>query len=105
MGYVIGNIYVITTVAVIGGALFGFDIASMSAMYVSHSKHLTWCRSHGPNLANLSFPALELSSTSASSIRPASPTVSVADQHLRLKVASRLPCRVVPLSAHWYLVF
>jgi hypothetical protein len=34
MGYTIGNIYVITTVAVIGGALFGFDIASMSAMYV-----------------------------------------------------------------------
>lgn len=32
MGYVIGNIYVITTVAVTGGALFGFDIASMSAM-------------------------------------------------------------------------
>lgn len=30
--FVIGNIYVITTVAVIGGALFGFDIASMSAM-------------------------------------------------------------------------
>jgi len=32
MGYTIGNIYVITTVAVIGGALFGFDISSMSAM-------------------------------------------------------------------------
>lgn len=40
MGYVIGNIYVITTVAVIGGALFGFDIASMSAMYVSRQKHM-----------------------------------------------------------------
>ncbi|KAJ5734917.1 High-affinity glucose transporter [Penicillium malachiteum] len=32
MGYVVGNIYIITTVAVIGGALFGFDIASMSAI-------------------------------------------------------------------------
>ncbi|KAJ6008558.1 hypothetical protein N7499_001391 [Penicillium canescens] len=32
MGYTITNIYVITTVAVIGGALFGFDIASMSAI-------------------------------------------------------------------------
>ncbi|CAI7597592.1 unnamed protein product [Penicillium bialowiezense] len=32
MGYKITNIYVITTVAVIGGALFGFDIASMSAI-------------------------------------------------------------------------
>jgi hypothetical protein len=33
--YIIGNIYYITTIAVIGGALFGFDIASMSAMSVS----------------------------------------------------------------------
>ncbi|KAJ5986054.1 High-affinity glucose transporter [Penicillium sp. IBT 35674x] len=32
MGYVVGNIYVITAVAVVGGALFGFDIASMSAI-------------------------------------------------------------------------
>ena len=32
MGYTISNIYVITTVAVIGSALFGFDIPSMSAM-------------------------------------------------------------------------
>jgi hypothetical protein len=32
MGYVIGNIYLITAIAVLGGALFGFDIASMSAM-------------------------------------------------------------------------
>ncbi|KAL3492273.1 general substrate transporter [Aspergillus germanicus] len=32
MTYVNGNIYVITTIAVIGGALFGFDIASMSAI-------------------------------------------------------------------------
>lgn len=28
----IGNIYVITLVAVMGGTLFGFDIAGMSAM-------------------------------------------------------------------------
>jgi hypothetical protein len=28
----IGNIYFITTIAVIGGGLFGFDISSMSAM-------------------------------------------------------------------------
>ncbi|CEL06513.1 hypothetical protein ASPCAL09689 [Aspergillus calidoustus] len=32
MPYLNGNIYVITTIAVIGGALFGFDIASMSAI-------------------------------------------------------------------------
>lgn len=30
----IGNIYAITAIAVIGGGLFGFDISSMSAMYV-----------------------------------------------------------------------
>lgn len=40
--YVIGNIYYITTIAVIGGALFGFDIASMSAMYVQF-KHTPFC--------------------------------------------------------------
>ena len=31
---VVGNIYIITAIAVIGGGLFGFDISSMSAMYV-----------------------------------------------------------------------
>lgn len=30
--YVIGNIYLITAISVIGGGLFGFDISSMSAM-------------------------------------------------------------------------
>lgn len=30
--YQIGNIYFITAIAVIGGALFGFDISSMSAI-------------------------------------------------------------------------
>jgi hypothetical protein len=34
MVYQIGNIYGITAIAVIGGGLFGFDISSMSAMYV-----------------------------------------------------------------------
>jgi hypothetical protein len=32
MGFVIGNVYAITAVAVVGGALFGFDISSMSAI-------------------------------------------------------------------------
>ena len=31
MGYVVGNIYIIAAVAVVGGGLFGFDISSMSA--------------------------------------------------------------------------
>lgn len=30
----IGNIYLITAISVIGGGLFGFDISSMSAVYV-----------------------------------------------------------------------
>lgn len=30
--YTISNVYVIATVAVIGGGLFGFDISSMSAI-------------------------------------------------------------------------
>lgn len=46
MGFVIGNIYVITTVAVTGGALFGFDIASMSAMYVSQPSERCLFRSY-----------------------------------------------------------
>jgi len=32
MGYTVGNVYVIAAVAVVGGALFGFDISSMSAI-------------------------------------------------------------------------
>lgn len=30
----ITNIYLITSIAVVGGTLFGFDLSSMSAMYV-----------------------------------------------------------------------
>lgn len=30
--FVVGNVYVIAAVAVVGGALFGFDISSMSAI-------------------------------------------------------------------------
>lgn len=30
--YTVGNVYVIAAVAVVGGALFGFDISSMSAI-------------------------------------------------------------------------
>jgi sugar porter (SP) family MFS transporter len=38
--YQIGNIYGITAIAVIGGGLFGFDISSMSAMYVQPAQSL-----------------------------------------------------------------
>jgi len=30
----VGNIYLIAAIAIIGGGLFGFDISSMSAMWV-----------------------------------------------------------------------
>ncbi|CAG8890336.1 unnamed protein product [Penicillium egyptiacum] len=48
MGYKITNIYVITTVAVIGGALFGFDIASMSAI-LGTSQYKCFFNQHGTN--------------------------------------------------------
>ena len=35
MCYQIGYTYGITTIHVIGGGLFGFDISSMSAVYIS----------------------------------------------------------------------
>jgi MFS family permease len=34
---VVGNIYVIAAIAVVGGGLFGFDIASMSAIISTES--------------------------------------------------------------------
>lgn len=34
MPFVVGNVYAIAAVAVVGGALFGFDISSMSAIIV-----------------------------------------------------------------------
>jgi hypothetical protein len=37
MGFVVGNVYVIAAVAVVGGALFGFDISSMSAIISTNS--------------------------------------------------------------------
>ncbi|KAJ5258419.1 hypothetical protein N7524_009975 [Penicillium chrysogenum] len=48
MGYKITNIYVITTVAVIGGALFGFDIASMSAI-LGTRQYKCFFNQHGTN--------------------------------------------------------
>lgn len=92
MGFVIGNIYVITTVAVIGGALFGFDIASMSAMYDS---------GHDADsglfiLLTLALLVSELSSTNASSTRLVCQTVSAVVQPHPTRVASRLPCLVAP---------
>ncbi|KAJ5445775.1 Major facilitator superfamily domain general substrate transporter [Penicillium cf. griseofulvum] len=48
MGYKITNIYVITMVAVIGGALFGFDIASMSAI-LGTQQYKCFFNQHGIN--------------------------------------------------------
>ena len=44
---VIGNIYVIASVAVVGGGLFGFDIASMSAQLTENSYKCYF--NQGPN--------------------------------------------------------
>lgn len=43
----IGNIYVISGVAVVGGALFGFDISSMSAILSTNSYKCYF--NQGPN--------------------------------------------------------
>ncbi|ELR09392.1 hypothetical protein GMDG_03956 [Pseudogymnoascus destructans 20631-21] len=43
--YTVGNIYVITAVAVIGGGLFGFDIAPMSAI-ISTEPYLCYFKSN-----------------------------------------------------------
>jgi hypothetical protein len=61
MGYQIGNIYGITAIAVIGGGLFGFDISSMSAMYVEPSSR--------PNGLVLIFTAFQHNSTAATLTR------------------------------------
>lgn len=98
MGYVISNIYVITTVAVIGGALFGFDIASMSAMYV-----FQLCPNHLiTNLLTVYHPVLELNNTSASSTRPASRMECAVGRPQPTRVVSRLPCPVAPLSVRLF---
>lgn len=48
--YQIGNIYGITAIAVIGGGLFGFDISSMSAMYVDCSLYFHCLKTDGDSL-------------------------------------------------------
>ncbi|KAJ5295734.1 hypothetical protein PENANT_c001G08408 [Penicillium antarcticum] len=45
--FVVGNIYVIAAVSVIGGALFGFDISSMSAIISTPAYKCYF--NHGPN--------------------------------------------------------
>ena len=45
--FVVGNIYVIAAVSVIGGALFGFDISSMSAIIDTPAYKCYF--NHGPN--------------------------------------------------------
>lgn len=44
--FVVGNIYVIAAVAVIGGSLFGFDISSMSAILTTPAYKCYF--NHGP---------------------------------------------------------
>ncbi|KAI9729175.1 MAG: hypothetical protein M1834_007082 [Cirrosporium novae-zelandiae] len=50
----IGNIYVITAIAVVGGGLFGFDISSMSAILGTHQYKCYF--NQGPNYPTKSDP-------------------------------------------------
>jgi hypothetical protein len=96
MPYLNGNIYVITTIAVIGGALFGFDIASMSAMYVPS----TYPRLLHDAVSNSSISASARNNTNASSTKAAStPTANAPAQHPAHKAGSPRPCRGVRSSA------
>jgi hypothetical protein len=61
MVYQIGNIYGITAIAVIGGGLFGFDISSMSAMYVDSPRYHSRLK--------LTFTVCQLNNTAATSTR------------------------------------
>lgn len=47
----VGNIYVIAATAVIGGALFGFDISSMSAIISTQPYKCQFNRSVGETLS------------------------------------------------------
>ena len=44
----IGNVYFIAAIAVIGGGLFGFDIASMSGIIASHQYLCYFNQGEGP---------------------------------------------------------
>jgi len=86
--YQIGNIYFITAIAVIGGALFGFDIASMSAMYVR-----SWVESTTADNTAVSVH----NNTSATSTKVVTPLKArIAKVRMPVfKVESLLPCLVV----------
>lgn len=88
--YQISNIYGITAIAVIGGGLFGFDISSMSAMYVVLLLRNLY--------RSLTFVACPLSSIDAISTKVPmgllSPTRASPAQAPRLmsRAALQLPC-------------
>lgn len=80
--YQIGNIYVISAIAIMGGGLFGFDISAMSAMYV-------WTAP-----LESAFPFVDRFAVSPDNLTSATSTrrrstikANVSDQTLLLKVA------------------
>lgn len=81
--YQIGNIYGITAIAVIGGGLFGFDISSMSAMYVQP----TYYAEDQP----LTKTACPLNSTDATSTRVWKVLLPAADLGPMYRAASQQP--------------
>lgn len=99
--YQIGNLYMITAIAVIGGGLFGFDISSMSAMYVFFIPKIRFSTNFNIVLEHNNIAAI----LTKVPMVPASTTIRYAlDQVLMSKVASLLPCLVVPSSVLLRLV-
>jgi len=86
----IGNLYGITAIAVIGGALFGFDISSMSAMYASYHSLLVLASNNGL----VSAPSnTDVTSTKAPMVTPTTTGNALVPGPM-FKVGLPLPCRV-----------
>lgn len=90
--YQIGNIYVISAIAIMGGGLFGFDISAMSAMYVCIYK----LPSNLVSVLTHTTVSLVKRTNAISTKRPSLIKVSAWDRARRLRVESRRRCLVVP---------
>ena len=97
--YQIGNVYVISAIAIMGGGLFGFDISAMSAMWV---ESLSW-RGRSKRAWADRYVVFLVKLTSAISTKPPSTVKDcVLVQMLEPRVVSQLRCRVDP---GWELLF
>ena len=94
--YQIGNIYFITAISVIGGGLFGFDISSMSAMFV---------RSDALCILQLIGSVSARTSTSVISMKVLLDHPIVLDPKPTLKEALLLPCQEEVLLALYSQAF